>query len=439
MKHIIKKLVPEFSLNWYHRGLALLAAMVYGWPSGKMVVIGVTGTNGKSTVVNLIGQILKEAGQKVAWTATTNFYLDGRQWLNDQKMTMLGRFKTQKFLREAAQANCRYAIIETSSEGIKQYRHLGINYDLVVFTNLTPEHIEAHGSFENYKKTKGQLLQHLTKRRKKMINGQLLDKTIIVNADDKHAGYFLSFPADKKVTFSIDNPSDVKAADINLRSSGTVFNIAGNETINFESSIFTNLLGQVNIYNCLAAIAVCHVLGIAEPTIKQALFAYQGLPGRYEFIEAGQNFKIMVDYAPEPESMKKLYQTLKLFKFNKIIHVLGSCGGGRDKARRPVLGKLAAANADVVIITNEDPYDEDPQQIIDQVAGGAVAAGKALNHNLFKILDRREAIQKALALAQKDDLVLITGKGCEQFICLKRGKKNPWDDREVVRELLKKT
>ena len=161
------------------------------------------------------------------------------------------------------------------------------------------------------------------------------------------------------------------------------------------------------------------------------------MPGRFEWIETNKNFKVMVDYAPEPESMKKLYETLKIFQFKKIIHVLGSCGGGRDASRRPILGKLSAQNAEYVIVTNEDPYDDDPQKIIDDVAQGAIDNGKILNQNLFKILDRREAIKKALSLAQAGDLVLITGKACEQYICVAHGKKIPWDDRKVVRELLK--
>jgi UDP-N-acetylmuramoyl-L-alanyl-D-glutamate--2,6-diaminopimelate ligase len=437
MKSLLKKFLPCFILNWYHKTLAFLAMFIYRNPSNKLIVIGVTGTNGKSTVVNLIGSILKEAKKKVGWTSTANFFLDDKEWLNDQKMTMLGRFKTQKFLVQAVKIGCHYAVIETSSEGIKQYRHLGINYDIAVFTNLTPEHIESHGSFENYKLAKGELFKHLTKKLKKKLNGRVIDKTIIVNADDPHADYFLSFKADKKLTYSINKPSNFQATDINLQSNGTTFKIQSS-ILNPQSSILkTNLYGRVNVYNYLAAIAVAKTLNIDEETIKRAMLKYHNMPGRFEFIETKKNLKVMVDYAPEPESMKRLYETLKIFSFNNIIHVLGSTGGGRDKARRPILGKLAAQNAQYVIVTNEDPYDDDPQEIIDQVAQGAIDAGKILNQNLYKILDRKEAIKKALSLAQENDLVLITGKGCEQFICVKNGKKIPWDDRKVVRELLK--
>ena len=429
MKSFIKKLVPACLISWYHKALAFLAMIIYGCPSNKLIVIGVTGTNGKSTVINLIGEILEDAGFKVGWTATTNFKIAGKEWLNDKKMTMLGRTQTQKFLRAMVKAGCKYAIIETSSEGIKQSRHRGINYDLAVFTNLTPEHIESHGGFENYKKAKGQLFKHLTQRKKKTLNGRLIDKTIIVNADDEHADYFLSFTADKKFTYSIKNPSNFRATDIELRSNGSIFTVNNN-------SYKSNLYGHVNIYNELAAIAVAKTQNLTDDQIKLALMKFKSMPGRFEFIDAEQPFKVMVDYAPEPESMRQLYETIRVFNFKNIIHVLGSCGGGRDKARQPVLGKFAGEHAQYVIATNEDPYDDDPLKIIDNVAGGALEAGKILNQNLFKILDRREAIAHALSLAKQDDLVLITGKGCEQFICVANGKKIPWDDRKVVKELL---
>ena len=431
MKALLKKILPKFILGWYHQCLALLAVAVYLNPSGKVVVIGVPGTNGKSTVVNLIGQILEAAGYRVGWTATANFKISGAPWLNDQKMTMLGRFKTQKFLRAMVKAGCGYAVIETSSEGIKQHRHLGLNYDIAVFTNLTPEHLESHGGFENYQQAKGELFRHLTQRRKKTLNGRMVDKTIIVNADDQNAPYFLNFPADKKITYAINRPADYRATDIELRSNGAIFTVNG-------SAFKSNLYGHVNIYNELAALAVAKSQQVNDDQIRLALMQFKSMPGRFEFIEEASalGFKVMVDYAPEPESMKQLYETLKIFDFNKIIHVLGSCGGGRDKARQPILGNLAATRAQNVIVTNEDPYDDNPMTIIDNVAQGAIEAGKVLNENLFKILNRHDAIAYALSLARAGDLVLITGKGCEQFICVAHGKKIPWDDREAVRGLL---
>ena len=430
MKTLLKKFLPSFLIGWYHKFLAYFAMCWHNNPSNKLIVIGVTGTNGKSTTVNLIAKILEAGGNKVGFTTTANFKVADLEWLNDKKMTMLGRFQTQKLLSQMVKAGCQYAIIETSSEGIKQYRHIGINYDIAVFTNLTPEHLEAHGGFENYKKAKGELFTHLTAKPRKILNGQQVPKVIIANLDDEHASYFLNFTADQKITFSIDKTSDIKAENLQINSNGSQFNI--NKTM-----FALNLIGKVNVYNALAAVSASKSQHVSDEAIQKALIDFKNMPGRFEWIATNTNFKVMVDYAPEPESMKKLYETLKLFKFNNIIHVLGSCGGGRDKARQPVLGGIAAKNAQIVIITNEDPYDDNPMEIINNVAVGAERAGKILNHNLFKIESRREAIQKALSLAGGGDLVLLTGKGCEQFICVANGKKIPWDERNVVKELLK--
>lgn len=429
IKRIIKKLAPKFLINFYHKFLAIFASYLYGNPSNKLIIIGVTGTNGKSTTISLISHILEGAGYKVGSTSTAEFKIGNKVWLNDQKMTMLGRFKLQKLLYKMFKEKCEYVVVETSSEGIKQFRHLGINYDFVAFTNLTPEHIESHGSFENYKNCKLELFKHLTKYKNKNINGEEIKKMMSVNRDDKNSGYFLSFDANKKVGFSINKESDYQAKSIELKSQ-TKFIVK-------QCEFKTNLIGQFNVYNCLCAISVCNTLGISLENCAQAIENYKGAPGRMEFINCGQDFKVIVDYAPEIESMRNLYSILDYFYYEKLIHVLGSCGGGRDRDRQPILGKMAGEKANFVIITNEDPYDDDPIEIIDNVASGAIESGKEINKNLFKISDRRLAIRKAIELAGKDDLVLITGKGSEQFICVKNEKKIPWDDRIIVGEELK--
>lgn len=432
LKELIKKFIPGFLLRFYHKTLALVANVVYGFPSNKMVVIGVTGTNGKSTTVHLIAQMFEGAGFKVGSASTVGFKIADKEWLNKKKMTMLGRFALQKMLRQMVRAGCKYAVIETSSQGIEQSRHLGVNYDVALFTNLTPEHIEAHGGFENYKKAKGKFFRHLTAKPRKVIDGKEVPKVSIVNFDDEHAKYFSDFPADKKFGYGIKKQAELSAKNIESESGGSRFTVNG---VNFE----IGLSGHFNIYNTLAAAAVGLSQGLDLNKISETLQKVRGVPGRMEFINEGQDFKVLVDYAPEPASMTKLYETVRSSHFTanggKIIHVLGSAGGGRDKSRRPVLGRLAAENANYVIITNEDPYDEDPTEIINQVAAGAI--GKVENENLFKILDRGEAIAKAIDLAHDGDLVIITGKGSEQAICVANNKKIPWDDREKVREILK--
>ena len=445
-KEIIKKFIPGFLLRWYHKTLALAANVFYGFPSNKLIVIGVTGTNGKSTAVHLISKMFEGTNSKCGATSTVGFKVADKECLNKKKMTMLGRFALQKLLRQMVRAGCKYAVIETSSQGVEQYRHLGINYDVAVFTNLTPEHIEAHGGFENYKKAKGKFFAHLTAKPHKIIDGKKIDKVSVVNIDDEYAEYFAGFTADEKWGYKISNskiqipnkfqnPNSkiVEAENVELGPSGSRFNVQ-------YSTFNIHLLGEFNVYNALAAVCVGLSQGLSLDAISGALEKVRGVPGRMEFIDEGQNFKVLVDYAPEPASMEKLYETIHNSKFiipnSKIIHVLGSAGGGRDKSRRPVLGRLAAENADYVIITNEDPYDENPQEIINQVAAGA--AGKQEGVNLFKILDRGEAIAKALSFAREGDLVIITGKGSEQAICVADNKKISWDDREKVREILKK-
>lgn len=429
----IKKIIPTSWLNQYHKIMAIIANIICGRPSKKMIVIGVTGTNGKSSTVILIAKILEAAGYQVGAASTVLFKIKEQEWLNNKKMTMLGRFQLQKLLKQMSRAGCHYAVIETSSQGIEQFRHLGIHYDVCVFTNLTPEHLEAHGGFENYKQAKLKLFKHLEKLSPKVLSGKKIDKIIVANADDQYVQEFLDFQVDKKITFGINHNADWRATDINFYQSGINFKVA-------DVIINLKLLGKFNIYNSLAAIAVAQSQQIDLTICKSVLEKISGVAGRMELIDVGQKFKVLIDYAPEPESMKQLFQAIKDHQLvsanSKIIHVFGSCGGGRDIARRPILGELSAHNAQIHIITNEDPYDDDPQEIINQVADGALKAGKIENVNLFKILDRRQAIRKALELSQSNDLVLLTGKGAEQAICLANGKKQFWDERNVVKEEL---
>lgn len=427
MKDLIKKIIPKSILSAYHLCLAHLANLIFGNPSEKLIVIGVTGTNGKSTTVNLIAKILETAGNKVIISSTVNFSDGKKLWLNDLKMTMPGRFFLQRLLREGINNGAKFAVIEASSEGILQHRHVGIHFDAMVFTNLTPEHIESHGGFENYQAAKLEYFKKLATDPHKIISGQKINKLIAANADSPYVNDFLNFQVDRKNTYG-QTTGEVQATDVQISEQGISFAISG-------SRFNLHLKGVFDVYNALAAIAVTQGLGIDLQTAKQALEKIPSVPGRMELIEEGQNFKVVVDYAPEPEGLKQLYATISHWKHGKIIHLLGSTGGGRDTGRRAVLGRIAGENADIVIVTNEDPYDDDPQEIIHQVADGAVTAGKVIKENLFREPDRTRAIAKALSFAQAGDLVLLTGKGAEQKMAVKGGYI-PWDDREVAREEL---
>ena len=437
IKTIVKAILPKGALSEYHLLLAKGFAWAYGTPSEKMVVIGVTGTNGKSSVVSFISQLLGSLGKQTGYSTTVAFKVGATTWLNDKKMTMLGRGYIQKLLSDMVKAETDYAIIETSSEGIAQSRHRGINYDVAVFTNLTPEHIESHGSFENYKKAKQSLFTYTAASPRKELSGTMVKKLSILNADDAHAVDFVTKGFDETVTFStsgtrLSHTTDSLSVTIDATTlTNSAFTVNG---VQFTTPLF----GRFTLENVIAALTTVHRLGFSLEELVPAVENLKPVPGRLEFIEAGQPFKVLIDYAPEPASLEALYEALSLVEYGRLIHVLGSAGGGRDTSRRPILGSMAGKRADVVMVTNEDPYDEDPETIIEDVAQGARSVGKQDNHDLFMILNRKEAIARAFSQARPGDLVVITGKGSEQAMVVKHGKKVPWDDRVVSRELLAK-
>ncbi len=327
---------------------------------------------------------------------------------------------------------CTHCVVETTSEGIKQYRHIGVYYDVAVFTNLTPEHLASHGTFEVYRDMKGKMFASLSQYPHKIINGKKIEKMSIINNDSEYASYFLNFTADKKYTFGAKNNADFKAINVENIPSGVSFEVAHK---NYELSI----LGDFNVYNALPAIIIGENTEIPEDLISRGLKKLTLIPGRMELLNEGQDFIVIVDYAHEKQSITGVLSTAHNIKApnSKTIILLGAEGGGRDKAKRPIMGEISAKHADIVIVSNVDPYNDNPLEIIEDIARVAEKQGKIRNQNLFTIEDRREGIKKALQLAQKGDVVLITGKGAEQSMII-GGTSIPWDDREVVREELRK-
>jgi len=419
--------------NLKHFLIAYLAYWRYGRPARKLKVIGVTGTKGKSTTSRYIASALEAGGHKVGLLSTVEFQVGKKRWLNDKKMTMLGLGQIQKMLSDMVKEGCEYAVVETSSEGILQYRHIGLLYDIAVFTNLGTEHSERHGGFENLRRDKGKMFAELEKHAKK-INGKKVEKTIVVNLDDANADFYLNFKADKKVGFTLKD-SKKEGLD-NLLSAKILSSLNDGSTFICEDSqIKLGLVGDFNVYNALAGFAVASSEGVKNFEIKQGVESVRKLEGRMEFVEAGQDFKLIVDYAHEPLSLTALFNTMRKMSTGKVIAVIGSDGGGRDIKKREVMGEIAGKLCDFVIVSDVNCYDEDPEQIAQMLAKGARSAGKKDSEDLFVVVDRYEGIKKAISLAKAGDVLAITAKGTEPYIAVANGKKISWDDRKVAKEI----
>ncbi len=433
IKSYLKSILPESFIIWTHFARGVLAAMIYGFPGRKLKIIGVTGTNGKTTTCNMIARILEKANYRVGMATTINFKIGKEEWVNTTKMTTDSPFAVQKFLSRCLKAGCHWVVLETSSHAISQYRTYGINYQIAIMTNMTHDHLDYHKTFEEYRKVKTKLFS----------TGKTIN--ILNNDDEKTIDQLAALPARDIITYGIENAQttrqvrpEILAKKIILEPTGSMFTIV---TPTSQIAVNSNLPGKFNIYNALAAICVAYALKIHLDVAKQALEEMDVVPGRMEKVDIGQSFAVIIDYAHTPDALEKVYQTLDMAKKARIISVLGSCGD-RDKTKRPILGALAGKFADIVIVTNEDPYTEDAQKIIEEVSGGVPRGAdsknpKVLNENFFQIFDRKEAIEKAIKIAHKDDIVLITGKGAEE--CMVVGeKKIPWSDRKIARDALLK-
>jgi UDP-N-acetylmuramoyl-L-alanyl-D-glutamate--2,6-diaminopimelate ligase len=426
MENILRsaeKLIPKrlYSLFQpiYHWKMALIGAIIYGFPSKKIKVIGVTGTKGKSSTVEILSAILEQAGYKTALSNTIRFKIGDESERNMHKMSMPGRLFMQGFIRKAVRAKCDYVILEITSQGAFFYRDRFIDLDALVFTNLSPEHIEAHGSYENYINEKVGIAKRLRVSKKK-------NKILVVNGDDKESQRFVdatsigkinSKPEDKvtSVTYKIRD-----ASPYIINKEGFDFTYNGNVT-------HSPLSGLFNLHNVLAAITTARSLGVSDSHIIRAIEKFSDIPGRVEKINMGQDFEVVIDYAHTTDSLEKLYQT---FPAARKICVLGSTGGGRDTWKRSEMGKVADQYCDEIILTDDDSYDESPQKIVEEIAKGVT------KHTPLLITDRRLAIREALKSAKTGDVVLITGKGTDPFLMGPNGMKTPWNDAEIAREEL---
>jgi UDP-N-acetylmuramoyl-L-alanyl-D-glutamate--2,6-diaminopimelate ligase len=431
LKSTVKKALPKGFLPFYHLSLARLGAWLYGNPSRGMIMIGVTGTRGKTSTVNFLWAALTAAGFKVGSTGTANIRIGSDERLNPYHMTMPGRFQLQKLLSEMRRGGCEIAIVETPSEGIEQFRHVGISYDMLVFTTLYPEKLAIHGwDPERCTAKMLEIFEGLMGQPRKKLRGKDVAKTIVVNRDSDGFARFWNNRADKKISYGLGAAADVQAVDIEANERYVHFRVN-------KTTYRLNIPGSFNATNALPAIAIARALGAKDPAIASGLAGLGNIPGRMEKIGGDQGFSVFVDYAHDQPSFEALLKAARGMRHpgKKIIVVVGAEGGGRDKEKRPVMGRLCAELADRTIVTNVDPYEDDPLPIIKDIVDAAQAAGGMPEKTLFTVEDRRHAIRKALSLANEGDIVLITGKGAEQSMEI-GGKSIPWDDRTVVREEL---
>lgn len=426
LKDWLRRILPPSMILLSHKIRGMAAAIYYNYPGRKLIVIGITGTKGKTTTAVLIAKIIEAAGYKVGLLSTVSFKIGRQEWPNETNMGTLPPFRLQAMLRQMVEAGCQYAVVETTSHSLVQRRVYGVDYRVAVFTNLTHDHLDYHGNFDQYKSAKGMMFANRP-------------RLSVINTDDKAAPYFWQFPADHKVSYGLDKRAQVMAQKIVYdQTVGTEFTLISPTG---EIQIKSSLPGRFNIYNILAAVATTLGLGIGLPTIKSAIESVKLIPGRMEKVEAGQSFTIIVDYAHTPDSFEKIYETLRPATKGKIIHVFGSTGD-RDKTKRPIMGAIAGRNADVVIVTDDEPYTEDPAKIVAEIAKG-VPRGASKRHpmleneNFWLIVDRRQAIAKALSMAGPGDVVIVTGMGALTYRTV--GHQHiPWKDQDVIKEELEK-
>ena len=421
--------LPYIEVDDVRIALANLACAIYGYPARQLCTIGVTGTDGKTTTSNLISALLDGAGKRNGLMATTNFKLGGQEWDNNTRQSTLEAPEIQQFLRRMVDAEVRYAVIEATSHGLALQRVRGCAFDLGVVTNITHEHLDFHGSIENYRRAKAQLFEMLDPARDK---GLGIQPIAILNRDDVSYEILKSYCHVQILDYGFDQAAAVRAVDVQLDANSTHFRAI---LPGAEIAIETQLVGRFNASNCLAAIATAYSLGVKPTDIARGLAGVTGVTGRMERIDEGQPFTVIVDYAHTPDSLEKVLSILRPLTAGKLLAVFGSAGE-RDVQKRPIMGRIAAQMSDFFVITDEDPREEDSEDILREIAHGAESAGKHEGRDFLCIADRTQAIAAAFARAQMGDTVILAGKGHEQSIIIGK-EKIPWDDRRVAREQLR--
>lgn len=404
----------------YRRGRVQLISARYGDPARGQKVIAVTGTNGKTTTIAYINEILKEAGLKTAMFSTALIEVVGETKANELNATVPNTTMLMEFFRDAKRAKVDYVLLEVTSHALHQHKLDTVPFMAAVMTNLTQDHLDYHHTMEEYAAVKGALFARVP-------------KFIVLNRDDDWFDFFNQYPASiQKITYGVHAEAEARIEHVKLYKKGSEATVMIDERTKLE--LATAMPGKYNVYNMTAAASLAYLLGIDLEHIVEGVANLEAIPGRFERVAEGSGYDVIVDYAHTPDGLEKLLEAARAVTKNRIILVLG-CTGDRDKAKRPIMGGIAARLADRIMLTDEENYTEDPKAIRDQVYQGIEAAGGAAKTT--EIADRREAIKKALSIATKGDIILLTGLGHEQWRIL-NGERVPWNDGDVVRELLAK-
>jgi UDP-N-acetylmuramoyl-L-alanyl-D-glutamate--2,6-diaminopimelate ligase len=410
------------------QALAALAAAFHGHPGRRLRVVGVTGTDGKTTVVHLVSHLLEAAGHRSGLLSTVHCKAGDRIWANESRFTTPEAPEVQALLAEMVAAGADYAVLESTSHGLALHRLDGCEYDVAAMTNVTADHLDFHRSRAEYLAAKGRLFAMLDESTKKAG----VEKVAVLNADDSASDYFRGLTNARAVTYGIQKPADVRATGIAASEWGTRFRLT---TPMGGDEVTLGLPGDFNVYNALAAAAVALSQGVVLADIVAGIASFAGVPGRLERIEEGQPFTVVVDFAHAPEALRRVLTFLRGRCRGRLIAVFG-CIGERERPRRAGMGLAAGQLADFTILTNDNPFSENPDSIIAEIAQGLREAGRHEGHHFVAIPDRREAIVHAFAMAVEGDIVLLAGKGHEQSIII-GDKVIPWDDRRVARDLLR--
>jgi UDP-N-acetylmuramoyl-L-alanyl-D-glutamate--2,6-diaminopimelate ligase len=421
--------VPYILVNDSRQALAHLAAAYYDFPAQKMVVIGITGTDGKTTTANLLFKILKTAGLRTGMISTVNAVIGDMELDTGFHVTTPDAADVQRYLSMMAGDGTTHVILEATSHGLAQYRVEACDFDVAIVTNITHEHLDYHGSFDEYLAAKARLFTGLGRSAIKMHS---VTQMGILNRDDQSYEYLSGIARTDLLTYGLHPQADIRASEVAYARGGTVFQVSG---LGFSFQVNSRLVGDYNVSNCLAAIAAAVGALNLEPEIAQSgIAAFEGVPGRMEVIDLGQDFTAIVDFAHTPNALRRALETARQMTTGKVISVFGSAGL-RDRAKRRLMAEVSGMWADISILTAEDPRTESLHAILDEMAGGVESQGGVEGVNYWRVSDRGEAIRQAVALAKPGDLVIACGKGHEQSMCFGT-EEFPWDDRVAMRAAL---